>query len=82
MILAGHYHSTTFQLLDDFEIPVLVNPSLSPIYGNNPGVRLLALESNASNYSDYFIDLVSDSEEWKWEYTFSKTFGSGNLQFR
>ena len=48
-VFSGHLHSTGFQLIDD--LPLIVNPSVSPIFENNPGFRYFDLENQ--NYEEF-----------------------------
>jgi hypothetical protein len=51
-IYSGHYHQGYFNFVGG--VPVVFNPSLSPIFGNNPTFRYLNVSEN--NYYDYVLD--------------------------
>lgn len=73
-ILAGHFHSTTFQLLDNLDLEVLVHPAISPIFSNNPGFRYYKLDKKSQDYSDYFLNLIDPTPKWIKEYSFQDVF--------
>lgn len=69
-ILAGHYHIGSFQLIG--QIPILINPSISPYFGNNPGFRYY--NSNFTDFLQYNLNGYNVTGEWK-SYSFSSLFG-------
>lgn len=69
-IYTGHYHSGFFQFIST--IPVVIHPSVSPIFGNNPGFRYY--ESPEKNYYDFTLNSYSRVHEWQ-SYSFISQYG-------
>ena len=69
-IFAGHYHIGSFQLIG--QIPIILNPSISPYFGNNPGFRYY--NSNLTDFSQYNLNGYNVTGEWE-SYSFSSMFG-------
>ena len=59
-IFSGHFHSGFFQFIG--EIPLIVNPSISPLFGNNPGFRYY--DGDEMNYTEYTFNAFNVSNEW------------------
>ena len=55
-IMTGHYHIGTFELIGS--IPVINNPSISPIFGNNPTFRYYI--PSESNYMIYTLNAYNN----------------------
>lgn len=55
-IFSGHYHNGFFQFVG--EIPIIINPSISPLFGNNPGFRFYSDEN--FNYTEYTYNEIND----------------------
>ena len=58
IIYAGHTHMDEYRLTgsEDGDFPgvaVLVNPSVSPLFGNNPGYRIAQAQGNGPDIYDY-----------------------------
>ncbi|WP_172622738.1 metallophosphoesterase [Aquicella siphonis] len=78
-IFAGHLHSDWFQVLtfpNGHEVPVTGVPSISPVYGNNPGFKIYSY-SNATlqiaDYTTYYFPL-NGGQSWLREYDFKRTY--------
>lgn len=62
-ILSAHIHSDTFQFITVnkvSEIPVYFTPSISPIYGNNPGFKVFNYDVKTlqlGNFDSYYFPL-------------------------
>lgn len=69
-ILAGHYHSGSFQLIG--QVPIAIHHSISPYFGNNPGFRYYY--SNFTDFVQYNLDGYNVTGEWE-SYSFSSMFG-------
>ncbi|OMJ66624.1 hypothetical protein SteCoe_36471 [Stentor coeruleus] len=69
-IFAGHYHSGYFQLIG--QVPVIINPSISPIFGNNPAFRYYDLDNN--DYTEFTFNAFNPSNTW-YNSTFSSVYG-------
>lgn len=80
LILAGHLHSQTFQLID--ESTVIVHSAISPLFGNNPMFRLYQSSEDSYDFSDYSFDLYSDKASWQLEYNFHEAFHGTTKDFR
>jgi len=82
-IFAGHLHSDWFQILtfnDKDQIPVVGTPSISPIFGNNPGFKIFSYSLQAKqleNYITYYFPLNS-GKNWGLEYEFNRIYQSDN----
>lgn len=68
-VFAGHLHSDWFQILilDNHEIPVTGTPSISPIFGNNPGFKLYAYTPDTltiKKYDTYYYPL-NEMQPWQ-----------------
>lgn len=79
-IFSGHLHSDWFQILTfpnaDAEIPVTGTPSISPLFGNNPGFKIYSFSSDSLHLIDfvtYYYSLDRDSK-WGMEYDFNRIF--------
>ncbi|CAG9323798.1 unnamed protein product [Blepharisma stoltei] len=78
-IFAGHLHFSSFELLPDVDIPIIIHKSVSPIYGNNPGFRYYTYRDNFSDYIDYSLEL----KNFKWDsYRFSQLFEIDSLNMK
>ena len=71
-IMTGHYHIGTFELIGS--IPVINNPSISPIFGNNPTFRYYI--PSESNYMIYTLNAYNNDYSW-YESSFIKQLGYG-----
>jgi hypothetical protein len=71
--IAGHAHRNAFRLFGG--VPILVAPSISPIYKNNPSfLRLdLAPDGTLHDYQPFFYDEYSGT--WQTADTFDQTYG-------
>lgn len=69
-IYAGHFHTGYFELVA--EKFIIINPSISPFFGNNPGFRYYDLEQN--NYFEYFLNSKNLTQGWH-ESSFLDRFG-------
>ncbi len=74
-IFAGHLHSDWFQILtfSSGEIPVTGTPSISPIFGNNPGFKLYSYSPASRQLEDYitYYYPLSTTQTWDLEYDFN-----------
>lgn len=65
LIMSGHLHISTFQLIDFLDIPIIVHSSISPIYHNNPTFRYYQISESNSTYFDYIFDMFSSDSDFK-----------------
>lgn len=78
-IFAGHLHADWFQVLrfDNMtEIPVLGTPSISPIYGNNPGFKIYSYSDSTRQLNDFvtYYYPIDNPGSWREEYDFSRLY--------
>ena len=69
-VIAGHYHNGAFQIIG--ETQMLLNPSISPYFGNNPGFRYY--NSSLNDYAQYNIDAYNITGEWN-SFSYSSRYG-------
>ena len=69
-IFTGHYHAGLFRFAG--AVPIIVNPSISPLFGNNPGFRYYNLKE--MDYTEYTYNAFSPSNFWSFS-SFSETYG-------
>ena len=69
-VFCGHLHGGFFRYIDG--ISIILNPSISPLFGNNPGFRHYDLSQN--NYVEYTYNAHDNSHKW-FNYSFVETFG-------
>lgn len=81
-VIAGHFHSTTFQLLEDLDIQVAVHPAVSPVFTNNPGFRYYTFQDKSEDYTDYFLNIRDSTPVWLKEYSFSELFHIKTLNYK
>lgn len=71
-ILAGHVHTDAFQsLISKARVPVIFIPSISPIYGNNPGFKIISYTEDhfkLDNICMYDYPLNRTTPAWQIEY--------------
>lgn len=79
-IFAGHYHSGYFQLVQGTQLPILIHPSVSPCFGNNPGFRYYSVSNIDSDYIDYTYNLNQTVPTW-YPRSFSQMYNIPNLNF-
>lgn len=58
-IFCGHFHHGWMQFMKGVEAPFIIHPSISPIFNNNPCVRLYTIEDTYEDYTDYCLDLMA-----------------------
>lgn len=81
-ILPGHIHMDSFQVVGfkkPQKMPVSFTPSISPIYGNNPGFKIYsydALTFQLKNFKTYYYPLNSKEAipSWQEEYNFNQVY--------
>ena len=80
--LPAHIHADTFQLISGKDhahfIPSSTTPSISPIYGNNPGLKVFSFNDQTHeliNFDAYFYPLnEGKTAQWKQEYNFNAIY--------
>jgi hypothetical protein len=79
----GHTHDDDFRLLTDASgaaALMRVAPSISPVFGNNPGYQIYGYDSQTYALLDettYILDLQGASPTWSKEYDYAETYGVG-----
>lgn len=83
-IFAGHAHMDMFNVIDEPDgkkIAQIVSPSISPIFGNNPGLKMFSY--NMQNFQttdfkvfDLNIGIEAGIAAWHQEYDFDKTYSA------
>lgn len=79
-IFSGHLHSDWFQVLtfnqSTNEIPITGTPSISPIFGNNPGFKIYSYSPTSLQLDDFvtYYYSLSDKRTWGLEYDFNHIY--------
>jgi len=76
-ILPAHIHMDAFQSIPDTNIPVIFTPSISPIFGNNPGFKEFTYDPHTlslDNYVTYYLDNTAMISDWRLEYNFNQVY--------
>lgn len=71
-VLSGHIHVDLFQFTieghGNILIPMIITPSLSPIFGNNPAIKVFNYEGDSLrliNFERYYKPLSDISSDWR-----------------
>lgn len=89
----GHTHMDSFQLIGQGMAKkatsmVTITPSISPVYGNNPGFKVFTYDRQSAgllDYSTYYLNLGASNaktifrESWSKEYSFSTTYRHSSI---
>lgn len=81
-ILPAHTHRDAFQVIANNTytnfIPVSLTPSISPVYGNNPGLKVFSYDPKTFqllNFDAYFCTLNKNQDmKWQHEYNFNAIY--------
>jgi sphingomyelin phosphodiesterase acid-like 3 len=93
MALAGHTHMNAFRVIGPGATrpvtPMLVIPSISPIFGNNPSFSVLTVDAAGAQVSDDDVFVLFNLPQlaknprgnatWGREYDFNSVFGGGPI---
>jgi sphingomyelin phosphodiesterase acid-like 3 len=89
---AGHTHTDDFRLLPNHGTGggfVLIDPPVSPIYGQNPAFRVVSFESDArlADQSTYYLTNLQAARSdvlgiWTREYSFAEAWQTRSLDSR
>jgi len=78
---AGHFHKDDFRIIYKNNSPVsqiLIAPSISPVYYNNPAYRIFTYgkkDFRPINYETYFLNLEDTVNlRWQFEYSFKDAY--------
>jgi len=80
-IFAAHQHQSGFQLIGETGLAVVIHPSISPIFNNNPGFRHYQVSALQMDYTDYFLDLFAPNPTWAAEVVFSVFTGLQDFDY-
>ncbi|WP_457092665.1 metallophosphoesterase [Microvirga sp. P5_D2] len=83
---SGHTHQDSYRLVTDAGAAVAiekVTPSISPIFGNNPGFHIFEYDTHTGNLMDFSTWYLSNldqasatiPDEWQREYVFTQAYG-------
>jgi len=84
MVFSGHTHMDEFRLVmnhdDTPAVAINVTPSISPIFGNNPGFQVISTcsEGTIQDYTTWYYDL-NRQNGWRPSYTFSDVYGFSGI---
>ncbi len=80
-VFCGHTHMDEFRIVLNPDgtpaVPIHVTPSVSPVFGNNPGFQVFTLDPDVGlkDYATWFYDLAGKgTKAWEKTYTFSETY--------
>ena len=89
--LAGHTHTDDFRIIGKEGVNqafILVNPPISPVYGQNPGFRVVKYKDDGTlaDQTTYYLTNLSTASstvpgEWEREYTFSHRWKMKTLDY-
>jgi hypothetical protein len=85
--ITGHTHANEFRAYSS-RVPVVVLPSISPIYDNNPGFEVLIVDDATLSPEDleYYALPLQDSAQgpidWKKRYSFRSEYQLPDLSFK
>ncbi|WP_300160160.1 metallophosphoesterase [Solidesulfovibrio sp.] len=79
----GHTHNDDFRLITSYDGSgaaelLRVTPSISPVFGNNPGYQIYTYDPMTYSLVDettYVLDLQSSAPQWSLEYDYAATYG-------
>jgi len=79
-MLPAHIHMDGFQFIflkHSTDLAVNVTPSISPIFGNNPGFKVFSYHSEnlkPYNFETYYLPLATNNAIWQKEYNFNHVY--------
>lgn len=85
--LCGHFHFESFKLLGNNENPfgtLLVSPSITPFFFNNPSYRVFNIRKQTQtleDYQNYFLDIEKqeDNQNFVKQYQFTESYNLNDL---
>jgi sphingomyelin phosphodiesterase acid-like 3 len=84
--IAGHTHMDSFRIIGPDpstpKVPMLIVPSVSPVYGNAPSFALLSVDEQNAEVDDSQVFILTKlHDEWTWhrEYDFDSIYGRGPI---
>ncbi len=93
MTITGHTHMSSFRVVGPDPsrptVPMLVVPSISPVFSNNPSFTLLRIDDTNASVQDTEVFVLDDLSllaknarqmaHWRREYDFDSVFGHGAI---
>lgn len=86
MSISGHTHMNSFRVIGPDpstpRAPMLVVPSVSPIFGNAPSFTVVDVDSSTGWALDaqvYILSKIKDAWTWHREYDFDSVYGRGTI---
>ncbi len=86
MALTGHTHMDSFRVIgpdpSSPRVPMLVVPSVSPIFGNAPAFTVLRVDPVSAQVGDsqvFMLSKIKDAWNWHREYDFDSVYGRGTI---
>lgn len=86
-VISGHTHRDGSLVLNDTgnnKITDIFVPSISPIFGNNPGYKIFTFNKNdfkLQQVSTYYLNLTNQNNTWQKENFFSQSIGMSSPHF-
>ena len=87
-VYSGHTHMDDFRLffLPDYPLQpaafVHIAPAVSPQFGNNPGFKVLEIQSSDLGLLDsqtHYLNLSGGGDAWSLEYSFNQAYGLNGI---
>mmetsp|Transcript_15000 Transcript_15000/g.20911 ORF Transcript_15000/g.20911 Transcript_15000/m.20911 type:complete len:114 (-) Transcript_15000:118-459(-) len=82
----GHQHSDEFRVFtyqQEEDGVIIVGPSITPLFGNNPSFRVVTYDDRAQilDYVTYYTDLSETSQSFSWNklYSFVQQYNVPNI---
>jgi len=79
-LIGGHLHSNTFGVLG--AVPMLILPSISPVFGNNPSFIDALVYQNGTLHDYATYEYLPDRRRWNAALDFDRAYGAGQLDGR
>lgn len=76
-IISGYTHTDSIFPVysNSTQSYVMTNPSVSPLFGNNPGFRMLRIRAGVlEDFDQYYFDISRKDSQWNKEYTFTNSY--------
>ena len=74
-IYSGHFHSEYMSLINT-QTPQIGTIAFNSGFGNNPGFKVIDVESSFAGFTTYYTDLTRKKVEWQQLYSFGQTYGN------
>ena len=75
-LYTGHFHAELLFIINS-QIPVIGSVAFNAMYGNNPGFKIINIDSYGSfaGYTTYYSDLANNQIKWDVLYNFEQAYG-------